>query len=184
MFRRIFILLCAAMALASFTAWGKEEKTLKIGDPVPEFTLKDANDKEYSFKLMLEKEEVKVAVVFMGDRKVREDANKWARELHKIYGKRKDVVLVMLADLRDLPFFVTEGMVKWGTKREKLPVTILLDWEGKVNQKYKTQKKKTDLFIIGKNTKLLYHQVDKYSDEIAKKVATKMEDVLQENDKN
>lgn len=183
MLRKIFILLCAAITMASLTAWGKEEKTLKIGDPVPEFTLKDAYDKEHSFKLLLEKEEVKVAVLFMGDRKIRADANKWAKELHKIYGKRKDVVLLMLADLRELPFFVTEGMVKWGTKREKLPVTILLDWEGKVNLKYKTQKEKTDLFIVDSNGKLLYHQVDKYSDEAAKKVTTKMQDVLQENDK-
>ncbi len=183
MLRKMVILLSVAITLASFTARGEEEKTLKIGDPVPEFTLKDAYDKEHSFKLLLEKEEIKVVVLFMGDRKIREDANKWARELHKIYGKRKDVVLVMLADLRDLPFFVTEGMVKWGTKREKLPVTILLDWEGKVNQKYKTQKKKTDLFIIDSDGKLLYHQVDKYSDETAEKVTTKMQDVLQENDK-
>lgn len=183
MLKRMAIWLSIIVILASSTAvWGKEEERLKVGDPVPEFTLKDAYDKEHSFKLLLDKEETKVAVLLMGDRKVRKDANKWARELHKIYGKREDVVLIMLADLRDLPFFATESMVKWGTKREKLPVTILLDWEGKVNKLYKTQKKRTDLFIIDSDGKLLYHQVDKYSDETAKKVTAKMQDVLEEKE--
>ena len=63
------------------------------------------------------------------------------RSLHKLYGKKKEIALIMIADLRDLPFFATESMVKWGTKREKLPIPILLDWKGKVNQMYKTQKK-------------------------------------------
>ena len=86
--------------------------------------------------------------------------------------------MLMLADLRDLPFFATEGMIKWGTKREKLPVTILLDWEGKVNKLYKAQKKKTDLFIVGGDGKILYYQTDKYSDETAKKVTAKMGEIL------
>ncbi len=184
MVRKTVILLSVILVLASSTlAWGKEDgKSLKIGDPAPEFILKDAYDKEHSFKLLLDKEETKIAVLLMGDRKVREDANEWARELHKIYGKREEVVLLMLADLRDLPFFVTEGMVKWGTKREKLPVTILLDWEGKVNKKYKTQEKKTDLFIVGSDGKVLYYQAEKYSDETFKKVTAKTQDVLKEKE--
>ena len=184
MVRKTVILLSVILVLASsILVWGKEdEKRLKIGEPAPEFTLKDAYDKEHSFKLLLDKEETKIAVLLMGDRKVRKDANKWARQLHKIYGKQNDVVLLMLADLRDLPFFATEGMIKWGTKREKLPVTILLDWEGKVNQKYKTQKKKTDLFIVGSDGKILYHQAVKHSDETFTKVTTRMQDILKEKE--
>ncbi len=182
MLKRIVILLTVAIIITSSTlVWGKEdEKGLKVGELAPEFTLKDAYDKEYSFKLLLDEEETKITILLMGDRKVREDANKWAKELHKIYGKKKEVVMLMLADLRNLPFFVTEGMVKWGTKREKLPVTILLDWEGKVNQKYKTQKKKTDLFIVGGDGKVLYYQAEKHSDEMFQKVTTKMQDILKE----
>ncbi len=183
MLKRMAILLAVAIILTSSAlVWGKEdEKGLKVGDSAPEFTLKDAYDKEHSFKLLLDKEETKIAVLLMGNRKARKDANKWARELHKIYGKQNDVVLLMLADLRDLPFFVTEGMIKWGTKREKLPVTILLDWEGKVNQKYKTQKNKTDLFIVGSDGKVLYYQAEKHSDEAFTKVTTKMQDILKDN---
>lgn len=184
MFKRMVILLSVIIVIISSTlARGEDnEKGLKVGDPAPEFTLKDAYDKEYSFKALLDRKETKIAVLLMGDRKVRKDANKWAIELHKIYGTRKDVVMLMLADLRDLPFFATEGMVKWGTKREKLPVTILLDWEGKVNQKYNTQKKKTDLFIVDSDSKVLYYQAEKYSDKMFRKVTTKMQDILKESE--
>ena len=181
MLRKIAALLFTTIILASSTmAWGKEKERLKIGEPAPMFTLKDADDNEYSLKPLLSKEGVKGAILMIGDRKVRKDANKWARELHKIYGKNKQVTMLMIADLRDLPFFVTEGMVKWGTKREKLPVTILLDWGGKVTQMYKAQKKKPNLFILGSDGKVLYYQIDKYSDETLKKVTVKMQDLLKE----
>ena len=183
MLRKMAVLLFAAIILAASTAvWGKEKERLEIGAAAPMFILKDANDKEYSLELLLSKEGVKGAVLMIGDRKVRKDANKWARELHKIYGKNKQVVMLMIADLRDLPFFATEGMVKWGTKREKLPVTILLDWDGKVTQMYKAQKKKPNLFILSRDGKLLHYQIEKYSDENLKKVTSKMQDLLKEKE--
>ena len=184
MFGRAFVLLLIILAFASSTIAREEEdkKGLKVGDPAPEFILKDAYDKEHNFKLLLEKEEVKIAVLLMGDQHVRKDANKWAIELHKVYGKKKEVLMLMLADLRDIPFFATEGMIKWGTKRENLPVTILLDWEGKVNQKYNTQKKKTDLFIVGSDGKVLYYQAEEYSDDTFKKVTTKIQELLKEKE--
>ena len=133
MIQRLIIMLSIAIILTSF-AIAKEKEELKIGDPAPKFTLKDADDKEHSLEKLLGKDEEsrKIIILIMGDRKVRKDANKWAKELDKLYKEKKEeIALLMVADLRDLPFFVTEGMVKWGTKREKLPVTIVLDWEGK-----------------------------------------------------
>ena len=183
MLRKMGVLLFIAVVLASSTTvWAEEEKGLKIGAEAPMFTLKDADDKEYSLESLLSAEGVKGAVLMIGDRKVREDANKWARKLHEIYGENKQVVLLMIADLRDLPFFVTEGMVKWGTKREKLPVAILLDWEGKVTQMYKAQKKKPNLFILSSDGKVLHYQIDKYSDEKLKKLTPKMQDLLKEEE--
>lgn len=174
----IFIL--ASSALASEKPKGKEE--LKVGDPAPKFTLKDADDKEYSLELLLDKENetVKVVILIMGDRSARKQGDEWAIELDKLYGKREEIVILMVADLRGLPFFVTEGMVKWGVKREKIPVPILLDWGGKVNQLYKTQKGKPDLFIVDSDGKVSYHQVGPYSDELIKKVKLKVQDSLKE----
>ena len=177
MLQRVIALLSIAFILAS-SAVAREKEELKIGGPAPEFTLKDADDKEYSLKLLLDKERAKVIVLIMGDRKVRKQNDKWAIELDKIYRKKKEVVILMVADLRGLPFFVTEGMVKWGVKREKLPVPILLDWGGKVNGSYKTQKGKPNLFIINSDGKVSYHQVKPYSDELIKKVQAKVQDNL------
>ena len=174
----IFILASSALALEK----PKGEEELKIGEPAPEFTLKDADDKDYSLELLLSKgnETVKVVILIMGDRSARKQGDEWAIELDKLYGKREEIVILMVADLRGLPFFVTEGMVKWGVKREKIPVPILLDWGGKVNQLYKTQKGKPDLFIIDSDGKVSYHQVGPYSDELVKKVKVKVQDSLKE----
>ena len=121
MLQRMITLLAIALILVSATAASgkaKEEEKLKIGDPAPKFTLKDPDDKEYSLEKLLGKDEEhgKSVILIMGNRKVRKQANKWARTLYKVYEKREEVVLIMIADLRDLPFFATESMVKWGTK--------------------------------------------------------------------
>jgi peroxiredoxin len=181
MLRRVIALLSIALTLA-FSAAVEKKKELKIGDPAPDFTLKGADDKEYGLKLLLKKDKARaqVIILIMGDRKVRKQNDKWAIELDKIYGKKKEVAILMVADLRGLPFFVTEGMVKWGVKREKIPVPILLDWDGKVNKMYKAQKGKPDLFIVNSDGKVSYHHVAPYSDELVKKVKAKVEDSLKE----
>jgi len=182
MVQRLIILLSIALILASL-AEAKEEEMLKIGDPAPKFTLKDADDKEHSLEKLLHKDEesMRIVILIMGDRKVREDANKWAKKLDELYKEKKEeIALLMLADLRDLPFFVTEGMVKWGTKREKLPVTIVLDWEGKINKLYKTQKGKPDIFIVNSDGKIAYHQVTKYTDDAVIKIQGKIQELLKQ----
>ena len=176
MLKRIITLLSIALTLAS-SAVAKEKEGLKIGDPAPKFTLKDADDKEYSLEALLDKDESSI-ILLIGDRTVRKQANKWAIELDKIYGKEEEVIILMIADLRGLPFFVTEKMVKWGTKREKLPVPIVLDWGGKVSEQYKTQKGKSHLFIIDRDGKVSYRQAAPYSDELIKKVQEKVQDSL------
>ena len=181
MLQRVIALLSIALILASSAA-AKEEEQLKVGDPAPRFTLKDANDKEYSLEMLLDKDKgkAKAIILIMGDRKARKQGDKWAIELDKVYGKKEEIVILMVADLRGLPFFVTEGMVKWGVKREKIPVPILLDWGGKVNQMYNTQKGKPDLFIIDSNGKISYHLVGTYSDKLVKEIKAKVQDSLKE----
>jgi len=182
MIKRLIILLSIALLLV-LPATAKEEERLKIGDPAPKFTLKDADDKEHGLEKLLRKDEesARIVILIMGDRKVRKDANQWAKKLHELYKEKKEeIALLMLADLRDLPFFVTESMVKWGTKREKLPITIVLDWEGKINKLYKTQKGKSDIFIVNSDGKIAYHQVSKYKDDAVKKIQGRIQDLLKQ----
>jgi len=182
MIKRLIILLSIALLLV-LPATAKEEERLKIGDPAPKFTLKDADDKEHSLEKLLRKDEenARIVILIMGDRKVRKDTNQWAKKLHELYKEKKEeIALLMLADLRDLPFFATKSMVKWGTKREKLPVTIVLDWEGKINKLYKTQKGKSDIFIVNSDGKIAYHQVSKYTDDAVKKIQGRIQDLFKQ----
>ena len=183
MLQRVIALLSVTFILVFSTA-AKEGEELKIGDPAPKFALKDADDKEYSLEKLLDKdkESAKVAILMMGNRSVRKQANKGAVEFDKIYKEKKEVVLLMVADLRGLPFFVTEGMVKWGVKRENLPVAILLDWEGKVNQLYKTEKDKPNVFVIDSDGKIAYCRVTLYSDKIIKEIQAKVQCILEEKE--
>jgi peroxiredoxin len=186
MLQRLIAILCITIILTLYAfseEKTKKEEGFKIGDPAPKFTLKDADDKEYSLELIMGKDEEnrKAVVLIMGNRKVREEANKWAKELHKIYEKNEGVALLMVADLRDLPFFVTEGMVKWGTKRENLPITIVLDWGGKVNESYKAKRSKPNLYIINRDGKVAFHQVGKHSEELIKKLQAKVQESLKKD---
>ncbi len=189
MLQKLIAILCITTILtlyASAEEKARKEEGFKIGDPAPKFTLKDADDKEYSLEIIMGKDEEnrRTVILIMGDRKVREEANKWAKELHKIYEENKEVALLMIADLRDLPFFVTEGMVKWGTKRENLPITIVLDWGGKVNESYKAKRSKTNLYIIDKEGKVAFHQVGKYSEELIKKIQAKVQESPEKDSPN
>lgn len=160
------------------------DEGLKVGDKAPKFLLKDADDKEFSLDQILrkEKEPIKVLILIIGDRSTRESGNKWAAEFHKLYEKNKDIVILMIADLRGLPFFVTEGIVKWGVKHEKTPVTILLDWDGKVNQLYRTERGKSNIVIVNDKGLISLYYKGNYSEEAFKKVTAKIQEIISEKD--
>ena len=61
-----FIVLLSIILILIPSAAAKEKEELKIGDPAPEFTLKDADDKEYNLKLLLEKDKASFPVVRAG----------------------------------------------------------------------------------------------------------------------
>jgi hypothetical protein len=100
--------------------------------------------------------------------------------VHVEIPSKKEVSIFMIADLRGLPFFATESMVKWGTKREKLPVTILLDWGGKVSELYKTQRGESNLFIIGREGKVKYYYAGQCIPENVKTLNVKVQEILKE----
>ena len=103
MLQKLIAILCITTVLTLYAfAEGKDKKEegFKIGDPAPIFTLKDADDKEHSLELIMGKDEEnrKTVILIMGDRKVRKEANKWAKDLHRIYEKNQEVALLMVAD--------------------------------------------------------------------------------------
>jgi peroxiredoxin len=173
------VLIWVILVSAAISAEKKNEKeTLKVGDQAPKFTLKDADDNEYILEKILskEKKDMRILLLIIGDHTTRGNGNKWAKELDKLYKERKVIDIFMIADLRKLPFFVTEFMVKWGTKREGLPVTILLDWEGKVSQQYKTQRGESNIFIVDSDGKIRYILVGQCSPENLKILQSKIQE--------
>jgi len=173
--QKVFLIFIITFFLWASLLTAKEEEGFKIGDPAPKFILKDPEDKEYSLELLLKNK--KILVLMLGDPKVRKECNEWGNGLHEVYGKREDIVLLMIADLRGLPFFVTESMVKWGTKKESLPVTILLDWKGKISEKLKAYRSKPNIFILDSEGKVLFHQFGPFSADLVKKIQDKVTEI-------
>lgn len=147
---------------------------LKQGVQAPDFTLTDADDKSYTLSKMSDK----VVILLIGTRDVRKEGDKWLFAIDEDYGQYEDINSYLIADLRELPFFVTKGMVKWGVRREKLPFNTLLDWDGKIARKYKAQKDLPNLFIIDKQSKIVYSYSGNFSDETYSRFKHKLNLIL------
>ena len=147
----LIIGLCAFASVASDQE--QLEEPLQVGEDAPDFTLQDAEDQEYALK----KIRGKVIFLIMGNRKIREEDDKWAHAFQKDYQENDRVIAYIIADMRSVPAFVPKGFVKRQLKKDKPPVTLLLDWKGKVHQAYLTEKEKPNLYIIGPEGKLAFH---------------------------
>ena len=143
-----------------------EEEPLQIGEDVPDFTLQDAEDQEHALKKM----RGKVVFLIMGNRKIREEDDKWAHAFQQDYRENDQVVAYIIADMRSVPAFVPKGFVKRQLKKDKPPVTLLLDWKGKVHQTYRTSKKKPNLYIINPEGKLAFHIKSNFDEETYQKL--------------
>ncbi len=162
----LIIGLCAFASVASDQE--QVEKPLQVGEDAPDFTLQDAEDQEHALKKM----RGKVVFLIMGNRKIREEDDKWAHAFQKDYQKKDQVVAYIVADMRSVPAFVPKGFIKRQLKKDKPPVTLLLDWKGKVHQAYHTEKKKPNLYIIDPEGKLAFHIKSNFDEETYQKLKT------------
>ena len=150
------IYLLTVVLLACSTSASNEENhdiPSRPGNVAPDFTLKDADDQVHSLKKL----RGKVIFLIMGNRKIRKEDDKWANAFQKDYRSRGEIAAYIIADMRSVPGFVPKGFIKNQLKKKKPPVTLLLDWKGKVHQAYYTQKKKPNLYLIGPNGKIVFH---------------------------
>ena len=129
------------------------EEPIQVGEQVPDFTLQDAEDQEHTLKKM----RGKVVFLIMGHRKIRDEDDKWGHAFQKDYRENDRVIAYIVADMRSVPAFVPKGFIKRQLKKNKPPVTLLLDWKGKVHQAYHTQKEKPNLYVIDPEGKLAFH---------------------------
>ncbi len=144
----------------------KASRPLQIGEDAPDFTLQDAKDQEHSLK------EIRGKIVFliMGNRKIRKEDDKWAHAFQKDYRENDRVIAYIVADMRSVPGFIPKGFIKKQLKKNKPPVTLLLDWKGKVHEAYRTRKEKPNLYLINLEGKLAFHIKADFDGEIYQKL--------------
>lgn len=141
-------------------AYSNEKDELPVLDKqAPDFILTDADNKYYELK------EMAGSYVFMlfGNRSLRGENRKWAQALKDYYSQRTDIKIFMIADMKNIPFFITKNFIKEKISKESNPVPLLLDWGQKVSGLYNTDSKNINIFVIDPRGRIiLYQKSNKY----------------------
>ena len=165
-----YISLCLIIGLCAFVSVASDqeqvEEPLQVGEDAPDFTLQDADDQEHA----LQKMRGKVIFLIMGNRKIRKEDDKWGHAFQKDYRENDRVIAYIVADMRSVPGFVPKGFIKRQLKKDKPPVTLLLDWKGKAHQAYLTEKEKPNLYIIDPQGKLAFQIKSNFDEETYQKL--------------
>ena len=152
---RIPICLLLLLCLFSLGVFSHaKDQPPKVGDIAPDFTLQDVKEKEHTLKKL----RGKIVFLIMGNRKIRKEDDKWAEAFQKTYKTDKRVITYIVADLRSVPGFIPKRFIRFQLKRNPPPAPFLLDWKGKVHQRYHTDKKKPNLYLISAQGALIYHK--------------------------
>ena len=165
-----YISLCLIIGLCAFASVASDQEQVEeppqVGEEAPDFTLQDAEDQEHA----LQKMRGKVVFLIMGNRKIRKEDDKWGHAFQKDYQENDRVVAYIVADMRSVPGFVPKGFIKKQLKKDEPPVTLLLDWKGKVHQAYRTEKEKPNLYIIDPQGKLAFQIKSNFDEETYQKL--------------
>ena len=167
----IYLLAIVILACPAFAS--NEDVPPAVGDKAPGFTLKDAEDQSYS----LEKLRGKIVFLILGNRKIRKEDDKWAAAFQKDYGNREGIMAYIIADMRSVPGFVPKGFIKRQLKKNKPPVTLLLDWKGDVHKAYHTDKKKPNLYLIDPDGLIVFHAKSDFGEKTYKTIKTAISEI-------
>lgn len=167
------LLICVTLVGVTSLA---EVKPPKVGDAPPDFTLQDAEEKQHNLKKL----RGKLVFLIMGNRKIRKEDDKWAEAFQKDYKKDKRVTAYIIADMRSVPGFIPKGFIRSRIKRKPPPVTFLMDWKGQVHQRYQTEKKKPNLYLISPQGKIVFHRKANFNPEIYAELKKQIDTLLAE----
>ena len=134
----------------------------KVGDTAPGFLLQDVEKKEHSLKKL----QGKIVFLIMGNRKIREEDDKWAAAFQNDYRENAQVTAYIIADMRSVPGFIPKGFIRGQLKKNPPPVKFLLDWKGEVHKQYQTEKEKPTLYLISQEGKIVFHEKSDFKPEI------------------
>ena len=150
----------------------------KVGDTAPDWTLQDAEEKEHNLKKL----RGKVVFLIMGNRKIREEDDKWAEAFQKDYKENEKVVAYIIADLRSVPGFIPKRFIRSQLKKNPPPVEFLLDWKGEVHKRYQTEKKKPTLYLISQESTIVFHRKSNFKPKIYAELKKEIDKLLAKPD--
>ena len=142
-FASIFII--AVIMANNFTAFANPK--MKAAD----FSLKDQFGKVHDFKFPKEK----VTILAFGDKDGSEQLEAWIRPLYDKYQDKIDIHGI--AELSSVPL-IARGIVRSIIKK-KTTYSVMLDWEGKVSESYKYEKKKANIYLIDKKGMVVVKEI-------------------------
>ncbi len=152
----------------------------KVGDTAPEWTLQDAEEKDHHLKKL----RGKVVFLIMGNRKIREEDDKWAEAFQKAYGENEQVVAYIIGDLRSVPGFIPKRFIRSQLKKNPPAVGFLLDWKGEVHKRYQTEKKKPTLYLISQEGIIVFHRKSDFKAETYAELKQAIDKLLATPDAN
>lgn len=163
-----------AIVLFAYHAYGsKENGPPAVGDKAPDFILKDADDQAHSLKKL----RGKIVFLILGNRKIRKEDDKWAATFQKDYGDHEGIIAFIIADMRSVPGFVPKGFIKRQLRKNKPPVTLLLDWKGEVHKTYRTDKKKPNLYLIAPDGSIVFHAKSDFDEKTREMLKTAISEI-------
>ncbi|MCD4814640.1 hypothetical protein K8S19_13230 [bacterium] len=174
------ILFCCIGFLSLFqVAQGVAESTVlvEVGDKVPDFVIEGADDKSYELGQM----KGKVIILVMGPKAKEENSENWVKMLLQTFPPNDSLEIFSVFDMQGIPFFITRNFVIGKIKEihQKSPVTILMDWEQKVNKLLGADKDETDVLVIAADGVLVSHVAGPYSEDKFQLVRDKLEEILE-----
>lgn len=119
-------------------------KTGGIDSPAPAFDLEDAYGRQYASAGMRDN----YVFLLFGPRKQAEAKRRWAQSVLDAFPDRNDTQVYMVADMRDVPFFITRDFVKGRIRKENFPVPLLLDWDQVAHGSFGIQPKGIEIVVI------------------------------------
>lgn len=135
------------LVMIAFLTAAAPEEGIEIGEKAPDFSLRDADGREYQ----LSKLKQPIVLLIFGNSKTRKEADRWAEEVKKAFKRPIEegrMAALQVGDVTSKPFFISRSFVIWWLKRNRTPLPMLLDWDGKVFKAYKVPKGKPMIYII------------------------------------
>ena len=149
----------------------------KVGEAAPDFLLQDVEEKEHSLKNL----QGKVIFLILGNRKIREEDDKWAEAFQETYKEDENVVAYIIGDMRSVPGFIPKRFIRSQLKKNPPPVAFLLDWKGEVHKRYHTDEKKPTLYLISPKGTIVFHQKSDFNKETYAELKKEIDNLLTKN---